>query len=209
MTTLKSPIHAFVLLFAAAFAYGQDATAPSTGSGLPAGVSLPRTGMVYVFDGAGELIKVHPTEILSNSHAAGNMARGIIYAGPRATVELQGLRSEIHLNSRQPLLYVRLNLEEPDLTRRQIHLIRLEQTKDRRVVLTFGQNVFGGHRSKHYDDIAIDKADAEPDVWLKITPSAPLAPGEYGIVLMPSDVGLSPDTVYDFDVDVEDEKPGK
>ena len=40
-----------------------------------------------------------------------------------------------------------------------------------------------------------------------MTPNGPLAPGEYAIVIMPKDVVMIPDAVYDFDVAFQEAKP--
>jgi hypothetical protein len=81
--------------------------------------------------------------------------------------------------------------------------------KDRRVVSNFSQNVFGGQRTKRYNDVAINKSDVDPDVWLEVTPQQPLTPGEYAIVFMPKDPLANPDAVYDFNVDSDPPKPQK
>ena len=179
---------------------------------LPAGVILPRAGMIHALDkrSAGPvLVQLHPTEITSNSHAATNFARSAVYAGPHASVELKGLNSVVHLESPESSFLVRLSGDDPELLRGRVHLIRLQQTKDRRVIATFSQNIFGGQHSKHYDDVPVTKADVEADVWLKVTPDLPLKPGEYGLAIMPKDPNLFPDVVYDFDVAVDAARPEK
>ncbi len=180
---------------------------------LPAGVSLPRSGTVYLLKseaGAGSpLVQLHPTEILSNSHAAGNFARSMVYVGARASLELKGSSAVAGTDERQPKILVRINSDDPELLRSRVHLIRLQQTKDRRVVSNYSQNVFGGQRAKKYDDVAVRKVDAEPDVWLTLTPEEPLMPGEYCVVFMPKDTNAWPDAVYDFSVAAEVARPEK
>ena len=175
---------------------------------LPAGVTLPRSGTVYLITpgvngSVPPLVQLHPAEIVSNSHAAGNFARSMVYAGPHASLELKGLNAVAGTDDRQPTILVRINGDDPELLRSRVHLIRLQQTKDRRVVSSYSQNVFGGQRAKKYDDVAVTKADAEPDVWLTLTPDEPLKPGEYCVVFMPKDATAWPDTVYDFNVAVD------
>ena len=124
----------------------------------------------------------------------------MVYAGAHASVELKNASANTSLTGPALVFLVRINGDDPELMRTRVHLIHLEQNHDRRVVSTYTQNVFGGGRAKHYDDIALVKQDAEPDVWLRITPETPLEPGEYGIVFMPKDTNLAPDAVYDFTV---------
>ncbi len=155
------------------------------------------------------LVQLHPAEIVSNSHAAGNFARSMVYAGAHASLELKGLNAAAGTDERQPKILVRINGDDPELLRSRVHLIRLQQTKDRRVVSNYSQNIFGGQRTKKYDDIAVTKADAEPDVWLTLTPEEPLTPGEYCVVFMPKDANAWPDSVYDFNVAFDVAKPEK
>ena len=170
---------------------------------LPAGVSLPTSGMIHAVDarsGGAVLVQLHPTEITSNSHAVGNFARSTVYAGPHASVELKGAGSAIRLESAQTSFLVRLTGDDPALLRGRVHLIRLQPTKDRRVVATFSQNIFGGQHTKKFNDVPIVKVDVEPDTWLKVTPEMPLEAGQYGLAIMPKDPNLFPDVVYDFEV---------
>ena len=179
---------------------------------LPEGISLPKTGTVYALDTKdknAELVQLHASEIVSNSHAAGNLARSMVYAGAHASVELKGLNAAVEVKDAHTSFLVRLNSDDPEVTRSRVHLIRMDQTKDRRVVSSFSQNVFGGQRAKKYNDIAILKKDVDPDVWLEITPLSPLGPGEYGVVFMPADAAYSPDVVYDFDVSIGSAVPVK
>ena len=171
---------------------------------LPDGTKLPNSGTVFFLKGSApgvELLQLHPSEIVSNSHAAANFARSMVYSGPRASIELAGLSAATHLNSDNASFLVHLGGDDPELLRGRVTLIRMKQTKDRRVVSTYSQNVFGGQRTRIYDIVAVSKVDVADGNWLKLTPNAPLLPGEYGIVFLPKDSSLFPDAVYDFDVD--------
>ena len=176
------------------------------------GISFPATGSVFALDkssGAGNLVQIHASEIMSNSHAAGNFARSAIYVGARSSVELNGINAATNLSSEKTIFFVRLTLDDPEIFRNRVSLIRLKQSKDRRVVSSFSQNIFGGQRSRHYDEVAIRKVDVAGGAWLKIEPEAPLTPGEYGIVIMPKDPAFITDVVYDFDVAVNTAAPEK
>ena len=155
------------------------------------------------------MTQIHASEVTLNSHAAGNLARSAAYLGPRAGLEVKGLNAPVHLAAGGTTFYVRINSDDPELMRKRIHLVRLQQTKDRRVVASYSQNVFGGQREKKYNEVEVLKEDAEPDVWLKLVPKTPLVAGEYGIVIMPKDASMWPDAVYDFDVDFDKALPDK
>jgi hypothetical protein len=193
------------------------AQAPSPAStpqavALPAGITLPQAGTIFVLDHKEkdpQLVQLHASEIITNSQAAGNFARSLVYVGGHASIELKGLNASTNLADGHATFYVRINSDDPDVMRKRVHLIRLEQTKDRRVVAHYSQNIFGGQRKKKYNDIPIAKSDAEKDVWLKVTPQTTLAPGEYGIVFMPKDTSFWPEVVYDFDVAINSAQPEK
>ena len=168
--------------------------------------------MIHAMDarsGGAVLVPLHATEITSNSHAVGNFARSAVYAGPRASVELKGAGAAIRLESGQSSFLVRLTGDDPELLRGRVHLIRLQPARDRRVVATFSQNIFGGQHTKKFDDVPIMKADVEPDTWLKVTPEMPLEPGQYGLAIMPRDPSLFPDVVYDFEVAMDAGRPAQ
>lgn len=189
-----------------------SSSAQNASSTLPDGIALPAKGTVFALDrkdGASMLVQLHPTEVVSNPHAAGNFARSMVYAGAHGSVELKGLNAAIGLTDDHVCFFVRINADDPELMRAQVHLIHLEQSKSTRIVSVFTQNVFGGDRQKKFQDIDVVKSDAEPDVWLKLTPDKPLAPGEYGIAFIPKDATLTAGVVYDFDVAVDVAKPEK
>jgi hypothetical protein len=187
-------------------------SAPSHIAGLPAGVAIPPTGTVFALDhkqSDSDLVQIHPTEVVSNSHAAGNFARSMVYVGGHASVELDGPSSSTDLADNHDSFLIRIGGDDPDLVRQRVHLVRLNPTKDRRVVISFSQNIFGGQRKKKFDDIQVKKFDAAKGTWLKITPQKPLAPGQYGIVFMNNDPAFVPDVVYDFEVAADSAAPAK
>ena len=166
-------------------------------------VTLPNTGLVFVLetlDPGQQPIVMHASEVISDAHAGSNFARGMVYAGPHSGVELDGAHADLTLHTASPIFYIRLASDSPDLMRSQATLISLRPTKDKRVVLDFSANVFGGSRKRHVDEVPINKADAGDGTILKITPQKPLEPGEYGIMFLPKDQMLFGATVYDFSV---------
>ena len=168
---------------------------------------LPTSGTIFAMDGDKGMVQLHPSEIVSNSHAGSNFARSMVYSGPRASVELEGLSAAVHLTSDKASFLVRLAGDDSELLRGRVALIRLRQGSKRRVVSTFSQNIFGGQRNRAYDVVAVTKTDVSDGNWLKLTPDVPLPPGEYGIVFLPKDSWLFADTVYDFDVNFETARP--
>jgi hypothetical protein len=150
-------------------------------------------------DGHAKVETIHPTAILSNAHTDSNIARGLVYSGQHNTVELAGVTSNLTLTTATPTFYIHIDPDDPNNQRNMITLVRLKPTKVSRIVFNFSANAFGGSRKRHVDAIAVTKADVTGN-WLKITPQAPLPPGEYGIVFLPAQAMLFPDRVYDFSV---------
>ena len=167
------------------------------------GVTLPSTGTIYGLDSAGKgpaLVQLHATEVVLNTHAANNFARGMVYAGPHSSVEITGVSSAATLHTPQAVFYVRLTGDDPELLRNRVQIVRLNPAKDRRVVLVFTMNVFGGHRARHYEEVPAAKSDITEAVWVKLTPQTPLEPGEYAVAFVNKDVNSFADQVYDFSI---------
>ena len=170
---------------------------------LPAGVTLPQHGSMYVLnvaDKGPELTLMHATEVMSNAQAEPSFARNLVSAGPRVSVELNGAQSALCVEGKDLALLVRLNEDDPDLVRGRLTLVRLQQTERRRVLATFTQKIFGVQQKKEIEVVEVTKTDVPDGGWVKLTPKKPLEPGEYGLAVMPKDVKLFPDAVYDFEV---------
>jgi hypothetical protein len=202
---------AFVLLllivFAPTMSFAQDKAAA-----LPTGVSLPRKGGLYAVQrnqGAPDLVRLHASQIVSNSHAGSNFARSMVYSGPHSSVELDGINASTHLSGANLSFLIRLNDDNPEVLRDQLAIIRLKQTADRRVVSGYSQNIFGGQHKRQYDLVATSKVDVGQgeENWVLVTPTQTLGPGEYGLVFIPKDPNLFASEVYDFNVDFQEAKP--
>lgn len=167
------------------------------------GLTLPENGTVVVLDQGKtgpELVTLHGDEIKYNPHAAGNFGRSFAYVGPHSTVEMQGITSTHLISTRTPLIYVRLSRDGADIERSRTMLLELTPNDKTRVVAEFTANIFGGHRKRHINTIAIQKTDIADGAWLKLTLSGPLEPGEYGIAFFPKDPSLFGDVIYDFTI---------
>lgn len=166
------------------------------------GIHLPTSATLSVLElnaGVAKLVNLHATEISLNHHAGSNYARAQVLGNQHRTVDLEGSTASVMIESRQPAFYFRLPLENPDIARSQITLIRLKSSKERRVVLDFSNNVFGGGQKRNVDIISVSKTDIE-DGFLKITPVAELSAGEYGLMFLPKDPSLFDELIYDFSI---------
>lgn len=167
------------------------------------GITLPSTGTIYGLDNTAKgasLVQIHPKEVLADSHAGSNFARSMVYSGPHNSIDIDGATSATVFQSPQLVLYVRLGGDEPELLRDRVKILKLTPVKNRRRVTDFSMNIFGGHRSQHYDEVQVTKTEVPNSNWLKLVPQSSLEPGEYGIVFIPKDPNFFADAVYDFSV---------
>jgi hypothetical protein len=199
MRTIKPALLAS-FLFASGFLLGQSEKKDIE---IAPGIVLPSTGVVYGLDVRNDkpvLLQIHATEVSNNSHAGGNLARSMVYAGPHSSIELRGINSAGTFHTQRAVLYVRLNSDDPELLRNRVKLLRLQVDKDRRIVTDFSMNIFGGQRKQRYDEIAVEKSDIAGTQWVKLTPQKTLEPGEYAVVFAPKDPNFFADAVYDFTI---------
>ncbi len=174
------------------------------------GLPLPTKGGVYAVDKSGAdstLVCLHAVEIKLNAHVGSNLVRGMVYSGPRSTAEIPGINAGIHLHAGGISFLVLLSDEESEGMRDRLAIIRLKQVATGRVISTHSQNIFGGQHKRQDDVIEVTKAKVGDGGWVRISPSKPRKPGEYGIVFLPTDNKLLPGQVYDFDIDFNAAQP--
>ncbi len=145
------------------------------------------------------LTSMHASAIVSDAHTGSNAARGIVWSGQHNTIELPGTSAALSLTTAQPVFYLHIDTEDPNDQRSQITLLRLKPGKENRLVLNMTANTFGGSRKRKDEEIAVTKTDVSAG-WVKLTPTAPLPPGEYGIMFLPKNTNMFTDRVYDFSV---------
>jgi len=83
---------------------------------------------------------------------------------------------------------------------KRVRLVWLQVNKKTRQLSDYSQNIFGGLRTQNVDEVPCDTEMVGDTNWLKITPKAPLVPGEFAIAFLPQDVNQYPTTVYDFSI---------
>jgi hypothetical protein len=197
----------------------EEARSPTVAPGL----RLPETGGVFLLDN----FQAHPqlVELVQNGsevnkQTSKNILRSVINpipSGPKQTVELKGTTARIKSHTGTPAIYVNVNFYPdqetdnpkpsggpdrpsgtPPPTAQRFKIVRLQQKQDVRVVSNLKVALTG--RVKEEENAINATSEAMSSDWTKITPSAPLAPGEYAVVEM-----LSPKQmnvfVWDFAVD--------
>jgi hypothetical protein len=194
--------HISSITFVLALAVASAAQTPNPVEVAP-GVTLPAEGMVFGLDqkdGGPALQQIHASEIHYNPRAGSNTLRSVIYARSHHTIEVIGLQSETIFTSTKAVFYVHLLEDNPEIQRKRIHLLWLTPTDTTRVAIDMGANYFGGHHQRNIDEVPADITSISGTNWVKITPQAPLLPGEFAIAFLPEDPSLFPDVVYDFSV---------
>ena len=141
-----------------------------------------------------------------NKNTGSNILRGIInpIAGSSRTVELKGLRAGIQSHITDPVFYFAIDPTDPamgyssETAGDHLRIVRCKRQKGGRVVATIDIAIYGKVRLKaQFVDAAVERIS---EYWVKITPLAPMKPGEYALVELDEKGSLN-QYVWDFGVD--------
>src|SRR4051812_14750904 len=186
------------------------------------GLKLPSDGGVYLLDryaGEPSLVEMVQNGGEINAERGKNILRAAInpFASVKQSIELKGTRARVQAHETQPVLYLNVAIDntdpeaekqvakgkpaaphdldqEPD----RFRIVRVQAKKDTRVVGNL-KIALTGHISQSGNWVEV-RQEPVSGGWVKLTPAAPLAPGEYAIVEMlnPKEMNLY---VWDFGVD--------
>jgi hypothetical protein len=180
------------------------------------GIAVPSKGSVWAIDSSqtGSPVQLYRTPVKVNRHLGKNLAGqlgGSFLYRPSMSMELHGAHADTRLTMQNPVFYVRQaeTLEgEGDLRpgtandtlTSELVLVRLNSSKDKRVEESMSTNGFGTGAKRKLNQVSItrDKLDSG---WLKLSPVAPIEPGEYAIVTLPGSAAFFNEYVYYFGVD--------
>ena len=192
----------------------QRAEDESTSPHVAPGLRLPEDGGVYVLDTyltEPQIIPLEQTGGEVNRHTSHNVLRGVInpVGGSKRTIELPGARSKLQVHAALPTIYIKLEASTDDdqadekkdkkpaaqLPWDRFRIVRAQVKGDKRIVGAIKVAVYG----KASQEEQIISADAEqlPQGWIKLTPKAPLTPGEYAIAELLGKEGMN-SFVWDF-----------
>jgi len=173
------------------------------------GIHLPDDGGVFLLDvyqGRAGLYSLKPNEASIDKNTAGNILRGAInpIASAKQTFELKGLHAEIQSHVPDPSIYFTLSPDansvedfSPAEAKEHLRIVRCESRNGNRVVGELQIAVYGKAKERAaYIEAGVDPLSGP---WLKIKPSAPLAPGEYALVELLGKEGINL-FVWDFGV---------
>lgn len=183
------------------------------------GLRLPDSGGVQLLDtldGKPRLTELNQSNGELNRQTGRNVLRSIINPIPtsvKQTVELSGARAQARTSATQPVIFLNVDYGEDAATAKtapsvppelRFRIVRLKVGKGARTVSDLKISLRGNIKEKQNTVESV--TEVLTSGWLKLTPRAPLAPGEYAVVEM-----LTPDQaniyVWDFGVDAADAKP--
>ncbi|MDP9038411.1 MAG: hypothetical protein M3O02_03935 [Acidobacteriota bacterium] len=161
------------------------------------------------YEGKPELVVIHHSTVEVNNHTGANVAGSLaasVFYKPKMTTELAGLHARIALHDPRPSFFVHL-LEDPDSSGDAANsdtavwaIVAASETKDHRVFAKVQFTQLTGHAKRAQGSIE-SETERLGNGWLKITPKADLAPGEYAIMPVPRTPNTFSTVVFDFALD--------
>ena len=188
------------------------------------GIRLPETGGVFMLDqfqGKPQLVELVQNGGELNKNTGKNILRAAInpIATSKMSIEIKGLRARVQSHLAEPAIYVNVDLQdkdeqeaspEADTTENKqkdkdldqlpdrFRIVRVEKKKKSRVVGNI-KVAFYGKVSQQGNWLETRTTPVAGD-WVKVSPAAPLQPGEYALVEMLSKKEMNL-YVWDFGVD--------
>lgn len=185
------------------------------------GLRLPEAGGVFLLDtfqSKPELVELSQNGGEINRERGRNVLRATLnpFAGSKQSIELKGVRARVQVHVSQPVIYLNVEPAEasaagsgessgaeatahavPALANRY-RIARLSRKKDSRVIGNL-KVAFTGKLSQQ-QELVPSTAELLSPLWVKLTPLAPLQPGEYAVVEMLGEKEINL-YVWDFGVD--------
>ncbi len=178
------------------------------------GLRLPEEGGVYALDtylNEPQLVPLDQTGGEINRHTGHNVLRGVInpVAGSKHTIELPGASSKLQIHATLPTIYVDLDAgqteDQAEDTKKpaaelpwdRFRIVRAQAKGDKRIVGEIKIAVYG--KASQEEQVVPTDAEQLGQGWIKLTPKAPLDPGEYAVAELLGKQGMN-SYVWDFGV---------
>lgn len=176
------------------------------------GLRLPEEGGVYALDtylGEPQLLPLDQTGGDINRHTGHNVLREVMnpVSGAKHTIELPGPRSKLQVHAALPTIYINIDANDEDddtskpmaaeLPWNRFQIVRVQAKGDKRIVGTIKVEMHG--KSTPEEDVIPADAQQLQEGWIKLTPKAPMAAGEYAITEQLGKEGMN-SYVWDFGV---------
>ncbi len=179
------------------------------------GLRLPEEGGVLLLDsyqGQSQLVELEQSDGEISKNTKSNILRAAInpLASAKQTIELPGIHAKTQAHTKLPTVYVNvLPPEKSDAETRQqpegpqqafdrFKIVRMQTKNGKRIVGDIKIAIYG-KVSQEQKLVATDARELTGG-WVKVTPTAELAPGEYAVVETLGQQGLNL-FVWDFGVD--------
>jgi len=181
------------------------------------GLRLPEDGGVVLLDslqGQPQLSDIQQSGGEVNKNTKRNILRATInpIASAKQNIELPGTHAKIQAHTAQPTFYISLDqgsdisAEQPQKTAAaekpsdpmRFRIVRMQVKGDKRIAGNIKISMVG--KVSQQENLVPTNAELMPgSAWVKLTPKAPLSPGEYAVAEMLSDEGMNL-YVWDFGV---------
>jgi hypothetical protein len=180
------------------------------------GLHLPEEGSVLLLDtyqNQPQLVELQQNGGALNRNRKGNVLHAAInpVAGSRQTIELDGQHAATQAHATLPSIYV--NLEQPQNPSSQpeqpqqpqqpqqpwdrFHIVRAKAKNDKRIVGDIKISMIG--KVSQEQNLVPTTSQQLTGGWIKVTPTAPLEPGEYAVVELLGKEGMNT-FVWDFGI---------
>jgi hypothetical protein len=170
------------------------------------GLRLPEDGGVLLFDtfeNQPQLVEIQQSGGLINQNRKGNVLRAAInpVASAKEDIELPGLHAKVQAHNALPAVYVKLDSPDqssngpPEQPWDRFRIVRLQSKQDKRIVGDIKVAIYG--KVSQQQKVVPTTTEKLNSNWVKVTPTNPLAPGEYAVVEMLGKEGINL-YVWDF-----------
>lgn len=184
------------------------------------GLQLPEDGGVVLldtFENQPQLAELQQSGGQVNKNVKGNILRAAInpIASSRQNIEIPGLHAKVQAHATLPAIYVRDDQQDQpiasaapssspasktrdeELPWDRFRIVRMQSKQGKRIAGDIKVAVYG--KLSQEQKLVPTKSSQLTGNWIKITPSAPLEPGEYAVVEMLGKEGMNL-YVWDFGV---------
>src|SRR6266705_4396021 len=177
------------------------------------GLRLPEEGGIFLLDNfqsQPQLDELQQSGGELNKNMKGNILRAAInpIASAKQTIELKGQHAKVQAHVTLPAIYVNVDQQdqpadnqqpqkEPELPWDRFKIVRMQEKQGKRIVGDIKIAVYG--KVSQEQKLVPTTAETLTGGWVKVTPSAPLAAGEYAVVELLGKEGMN-FYVWDFGV---------
>ena len=188
----------------------EEAASPTVAPGL----RLPEQGGVFLLDKFAQkdsLVELVQNSTQQNKHTGKNILRAVVNplpTGPRQTMDLRGAHARVQSHLVMPQIFVNINFDDDSGTggeeavklskEERFKIVRVKPSgKDKRSVADIKISLLGSMKEQR--NVIPTTTESVGTDWVKVTPTKPLASGEYALVemLTPKQMNLY---VWDFGV---------